>query len=619
MHPLRTAIGMVGLSCAFAIVGACRQDVTGIALTLYAPQGLLDDVTRMELRVVGASGLTCDPASGEVTGTPDADAEILDFALDSGACAGGATWCKTITLDKDGEDRVFRITGFGAGNEPTVQGCATATVDQDPLEVKIQALRFVEPRCCNDGKVQPNEQCDTGVVAPTNCAGVSGEPRCLGIVPDFVCECDCLAKEILISRPNVAVGDPSGVDDTGDMVPDNIVPPSITNNPGSKGEVAIAFSGTMGQVAKSLRAVFIDSDATGGNADIDLRMLTGSMYPITINATFMKTLRLPRCVANTSEQHRPFAQKQPALAKVSESIVAVVFANNEYVSPNYDISLSAQGPNGCDDGPPLPLQVNFASAGTNGSCDFPAIEAGPSGTALVVWNQAGTVRGRIYDSTSATTPFSPAADIDIGLAPAGSRPRVAGNAQGWVVVFQGSAQGDPDAILFTQVLSDGSLGMKDQLVNAVTNGLQETPDVAMLPSGEFVVVWNALGNMFFQRYDASAAPLNNSDQNAPLQARSPLGQQPVVAASATDNFYAVAWAAADGAIWGRLIDGFEGFRLNNVTGQNDDFTASHPAVVGTRFTPDIAIGGDGYIAIAWLDTSPMHFGVWGRRFPLPGQ
>ncbi|HZO16040.1 MAG TPA: hypothetical protein VFB62_22355, partial [Polyangiaceae bacterium] len=528
------------LGCgAFVIAGACHQDVSGVALGLYAPQGLLDNVASMDLQVVDATGLECDEASGQVIGTPAG--ELQEFSLEQN-CASGAPWCKTITLDKDGEPKLFRISGYVPGDPtPAVQGCAIVPIDQDPLEVNIQVLRFVPPKCCNDGTVQPTEQCDNGAVAPTNCQGQSGASQCLGIIPDSVCECDCLAKEILLSRANVASPtDPGGVDDNGDMVADNLTPPVISNNPGTKSELAMAFSGGSGQVANSLRAVFTDTENDGG--EIDLRLLDGTLKPLISQGTFMKTLRLPRCTATTSGTHRPLQQRQPAIARVTDSVAAVVFANSEYAAPRFDVSLSPHGPNGCDDTANQPLQVNTSTAG---NCEFPAVAAGGDGAALVVWNQGGAVRGRIWEA--ATNALTPAADIDIGTAVPSTRIGVAGNPQGWVVVFQGTG-----GVLFTKVQSNAALGTSNVTVNAVPGA--EQPDVAMLGGGNFIVVWRAGDEILFQRYDESGNRLNETDQNAPLSGRSPPGMQPSVAAAPADAFYAVAWAANDGTIWARLVD-----------------------------------------------------------------
>jgi hypothetical protein len=29
------------------------------------------------------------------------------------------------------------------------------------------------------------------------------------------------------------------------------------------------------------------------------------------------------------------------------------------------------------------------------------------------------------------------------------------------------------------------------------------------------------------------------------------------------------------------------------------------------------VGGDGFVAIGWLENDPAHYGMWVRRFPLP--
>ena len=78
-----------------------------------------------------------------------------------------------------------------------------------------------------------------------------------------------------------------------------------------------------------------------------------------------------------------------------------------------------------------------------------------------------------------------------------------------------------------------------------------------------------------------------------------------------------AWHADDGSVWARYIGGDSGFGYNFVTGQNADFRATHPAITTARTGAAVAIGGDGFGAIGWQDTSAEHPGVYVRRFPMP--
>jgi hypothetical protein len=194
---------------------------------------LLDDATEVALRVVNAGAAEC-LESGHLEGTPPAD-QVQSFILGREGCPAGTSWCTSITLEKDGSTKIFAVTASGPGGL-LAEGCATAVINQDPLEVRIQVRRYNEARCCGDGVRQAGEQCDTGAGAGS-CSGDLGEPGCVGMIEDEVCSCDCLGKEILLSIDNV---DPD--------------PPLTNGAPGTKTELALAFSGSAGgDRARALR------------------------------------------------------------------------------------------------------------------------------------------------------------------------------------------------------------------------------------------------------------------------------------------------------------------------------------------------------------------------------
>ena len=219
----RALLGLLPFTAPLVLFGACGNQEVSLGLMMRAPQGVLDDATSLELRVISAELATCDPLLGQVTGTTEGD-DVLTFPMENQGCAGGALWCKEISLDQDGEDYVFYVLASSGGG-PIAQGCTTAAVDRDPLDISIKMARFLPPRCCGNGTIEPSEQCDVGMVAPTDCAGnppQAGNEQCVGIIPDDVCECDCLAKEILLSVPNMM--------------------PTQTNDPNTKSDIALAFA-----------------------------------------------------------------------------------------------------------------------------------------------------------------------------------------------------------------------------------------------------------------------------------------------------------------------------------------------------------------------------------------
>jgi hypothetical protein len=597
---------------AIVVLSGCHNDTASVAMVMHAPLGLLDQATSFELAVANAGGVQCDAQSGSVSGDPSGDVQRFD--LERGSCKSGALWCKTITLEQDGNDRVFQVVGRGGG-EAIAQGCGIAAIDQDPVEVDIQVFRFNAPRCCNDGNLQAGEQCDSGMSAPTDCSGAAGG-ACVSIFPDPVCECDCLSKEILVSVANDGVdGDGNSVSDdlNGDGYPDNpLAPPALTNASGSKFDLQMAFSGPSGAVANTLRAVFTDTDASSAVSvpDINHRVLSPALFPAADTGSLSKQLRLPSCNAFTAVNGRTRQQIQPAIARVSDGVVAVAFADDFAETPRFDVSVVGLSAAGCIE---TSLPIVRASTSEDASAEHPAIAGGPPESALVVWNQGGNVRAQIWRTDNSLTPGN--ADITIGSATTGTRPRVAGHDDGWIVVYQ-KADGDGDGVFSVSVDSGGAVSAEIK-VNTATGGQQERPDVAALPDGRFAVVWASGGEIFMQRHQAGGAPLP-TDQDVVISGASPPGGEPAVAASSlASGFYAVAWSVSDGTVWARYLGADGGFRFNSVTGQNDDHLASHPAIAGSRSRPSIAIGGDGFVAIGWSDSSPSHPGVYLRRFPLP--
>ncbi len=583
---------LAGVSIWVAVAGAasCGPERAGIILDLRLPQGAKD---ASAMTVLVSIGSNCDPATGRVT-NESAQGDPQSFDLDKGGCSGSAVWCKTIKIDKDGQQRTFHILGKGAGGEFVVEGCSQAVVDKDPLDVGIVGKQYIAPPCCNNGKLEAVEQCDSGNKAMTDCSGKpgpGGKNDCIGAIPDAVCECDCLAKEIVLS-----------IDGTG---------PATTNNPNTKADLALAFSGATANpmsdfVASSLRAVYTDVEGIGGS-DVNLRMLKDTMFPYD-GGQFAKQLRMPALCSSLTGAGAQRLQRSPAIARISEEITAVVYADNlNSANPTlFDVSIDAQGSSGCADKDAV--QVN-ATKGS--SCDSPDVARGPDGQALVVWNQAGQLRGRIWKSTGDLVPAM--ADIEIGAISPMGKPHVAGNNGGWMVVYAGSGSGDPDGVFFKTVSTSGAVGAETK-VNAVTDGVQDQPDVAMFKDGTALVVWQSGGKILFQRFNGVTPRMG--DQDAPLSSKTPAPASAPAVASDDGTWFAAAWQAGDGSIWARYL-GKDAFGFNNVSGQNDDFLATHPGIKHARSGPAVAVG-TGFVAIGWLDTTMDDpHGMIVRRLPPP--
>jgi hypothetical protein len=628
MRTLHRVLAPLPFVFAGAFAGACSEDVADINLGLRVPQGLLDNVTQVTLRVIDAESASCDP-SGIANGTSGDEEE---FQLEQTGCAPGAKWCKEIKVEL-GTTKIFEVRAIAAGTLQAA-GCVETAVDQDPLDVKITVVPFLPPVCCGDQSLQLGEQCDTGVKAMFDCANnpAPTDGACGFLVPDFVCACDCLALEIFLSEQNTAPNIANTANKDADTCPDP-----------AKRDLALAFAGDSGSVAKHLRAVFTDdaqAPTNGANpSDINMRLLNADLYP-PASPNFAKQVRLPgsgSCASMFPNLGPARTQKQPTIARLSNALTGVAYADDFVQANASDISVSVQNQDGCSHDLATATHANATPASVADPFLTPAIAGGPDGTALVIWARSGTaVGGRVWQTGNSDAPaswmFLPAADIAIATSSGVSPPRVAGNGDGWVVVYAGAGQGDLDGIFVKTVDPTGTVG-SEKLVNIDTAGVQSEPDVAMLPGGSYMVVWHSGDNVFMQRFAASGAAVAG-DQDEPLNVDAPRpSSQPVVAdAGAVGTFYAVAWTAADGTIWGRFVDAEEKFLQNSVNGRPSDFLASHPGLLGCagggavcppmgacgqRSAADVAIGGNGYVVIGWTDDSLSHPGVFVRRFPLP--
>ncbi len=608
MRRLRLALAPLPVAAAVLLGGACHQKPTSVVLSMLVTQGLLDGA-KLTLRVI--EGASCNTATGAVGGSFD-DEDVLTFGLRTSGCEAGASFCADVTVEQGDTPKVFEVFATRS-NQRIAQGCTRVLVNQDPLAVDVSIVPFFEPKCCNDGRLQVGEQCDPGLVADTDCRGApTGGAQCSAVVEDFVCHCDCLAREIVLSEAS-------------------LTPPALGNSPDLKAEPAFAFSGgnAQGGIPGSFRAVFTDYEGDG-NGDIDLRVLDADLQRAP--GLLGQPVRLPQdCESVASGVGPALGQIQPDIARVNDDLMLVAFADDRDVPGAHEIRVLTQNAWGCnDESPPssnvctgagcAPTKLGTVQSGVE---RFPAIANGTPERTLVVWVNGTSLRGRVWvpgADSSCSTCLPAAEELTFGVDIEG-RPRVAGGPGGFVVAYAIKA-GNNTNVFYRPVSLEGVIGAEVK-VNT-TDGAHDQPAVAALPDGRFVVVWRTAESVIhFQRYDAAGVAVPG-DQEVPLSVDSPPGFDPAVAAPASGGtFFAAAWAAIDGTVWARFIDAEETFLRNSVNGLLTDFLASHPGDTGGfRVTPDVAIGGNGWVAIGWADRnadgdSGFGRGIRVRRFPLP--
>lgn len=584
MRRRRLLLALVPALPAAIAIGACTNAPVQVGLVMKAPLGLLDQATSVTLSVFNSSGAECTSA-GHVNNAPTGEG-VQTFELQKSGCSGGAAWCKEIELDQDGAEKIFSVVAKGAGGI-LAEGCTVAKIDQDPLEVAIKVQRYNPPACCNDGMLQTGEQCDFGPAG--DCLNAEGG-KCAGIVADPVCRCDCTAEEILLSV-------------------DNSVPPALTNGaPGTKIELSMAFCPGADSANNALRTAYTNTAEVGGG-DIHMRFLRGDLYKIDEPFPLSQQIKLPALCVNVGGPAPALTQRAPSVAPVGPDRVLIAYATDQNGANNYDVYVNVQNEWGCADAPPVKVTTQVGDGELR-----PHVAGGPSDAALIVWHRGTATFGRIWRKSGGL-------DADeLSIATSAKFPRVAGNKDGWVVVYEGSGPGDGDGVFMVTVSPTGTVGAAT-LVNDDTMGVQDQPDIAMLEDGRSLIAWHSANgdDIHFQRYDANRARVAGSDeQGLANTVTENLQQRPAVAAGL--GFFAVAWEDVPGKISARFIGGTSGFGYNSVTGQNDAFVVSTPDPEGTfgeRFGPAVAIGGGGFVAFGWTDKSMNHPGVFVRRFPLP--
>lgn len=593
----RLILGLVPvLPLPLLFAGCAGGGGASLGLEMVSPEGLLDEATSVTLYVFPASLATCDAETGHASTIPMSSAQT--FPLGTKGCSGGDEDCTTIQLTEDGSTQMFAVEAT-RGSSTIAEGCATKAIDQSPLDVEIQIHRYTPTSCCNDGDIEPGEECDSGMAAP-------GAARCGGIVPDAVCGGDCTANEILLS------------------VNDKVPPGFQDGAGGTKTGLAMAFGPGGVNSPTMLRAVYTNTDTgTVSASNVHESFLDQSLYPITDPFPLSLQLELPLvCSDVTDNEGLPRDQAAPAIAPASDSTVVVVYEDDQANgNMNYDVALTPQTADGCFDDIPCTQDsdcVTSCSAGhcapsvilntISGGCSDPHVAGGPTDAVLVVWTRPQGVYGRIWRTDGSVAPSG----NELSIAPGASAARVAGSANGFVVVAAG-----PGGVYTVTVSADGENVGTPTLVNQATMGVQDQPDVAMLSDGASIVVWRSGGEIWFQRFDTTGKPLAG-DQDSPLNTVSSSTGEANPAVAGANGFYTVAWETTNEAgpnIAARFLVESGGFGYNTVTWQNDEFIATSPKQPGSRRLPAVAM--DTYVAIGWEDDSMAHPGVFVRRFPPP--
>lgn len=573
------------------IAAACGQhgsdDVeVHLSPTLVVPHGLLDSVHSLKVTVY--EGVSCDVASGKVSGTAG-KTPVATTDLRSTGCAAPARFCGDLSITTSSTPRIFSAVAK-ASESDTVEiadGCAQLKVDQEKLPLTITMQRNVPPAVCGDGILQPTEQC---------------EPP--GSASDPVCDDQCHTKELRLSVGNGLAGETTD-GNVGEKLQPHFAWPAQS---GAAGHFYSVWSDKKPrqQVATRFLADNLGIDGSLGQGATFCSLIPDSSgFP---SGGQMNSQAFPSVAAAGGKYFVAFQDDSTGHLEIHLRSIDVTNPTIGYQPKDAPIGVS--GPNG------------GGEAGVIHT--LPSIASGPGGAVYVAWQAGATtgpgkIVGRMY-MAGASTPYGPQVELSSGAT--NQNVQVAGTSSGWVVVWQSGSD-----IKLRRIGMDGNPLAAEETVNDGSHsGVQDHPGVATAGDA-FAVVWADHGasggtDIFVQRYKTDGSQVAGDQANR-INNVNVDGEQttPAIAGStAAGGIFVAAWVDGPSThVRARLLGAGGGFLFNSVDGQTGEFQAS--LVDGhARNNPAAAIGGSGpFIAIGWEDLDPSKPGIYVRRFPAPTQ
>ena len=179
----------------------------------------------------------------------------------------------------------------------------------------------------------------------------------------------------------------------------------------------------------------------------------------------------------------------------------------------------------------------------------------------------------------------------------------------------GSIQFNYRTVADPQAVQDGD----EREVGTFVKGTQRFSRIASDGDGDFVVVWQSLGQdgsssgIYARRYQSDGSPIG--DEFLVNQTTDSFQQDPAIAMNASGRFVIV-WSGNgpgdDEGIFARIFDA-------DGTPLTDEFLA-HREATGNQLTPDVGIDAAGNFAVTWQgNTADPDLNVYLRRFTSDGQ
>jgi hypothetical protein len=264
---------------------------------------------------------------------------------------------------------------------------------------------------------------------------------------------------------------------------------------------------------------------------------------------------------------------------------------------------------------------------TTGAQSRPAVAVDPAGQFVVVWSGEGQdepslgVFGQRFASSG--TPLGPEFRVNTYTTGLQESPSVASDSAGNFVVAwasSGGYAGAPADVFGQRHASDGTPLGTEFRINTYTTSGQNDAAAASDPSGNFVVVWDGLGQdeaslgVFGQRFASSGTPLGPEFRVNTYT--TDVQYAPSVAADSAGNFV-VAWASS-GGYGGTPADVFGQRYASDGTALGPEFQINTYTTY-SQSTPAVAADPAGNFVVVWSGQGQDEpSGIFGQRFAGSG-
>ncbi|MBW4616081.1 MAG: hypothetical protein KME21_22925 [Desmonostoc vinosum HA7617-LM4] len=244
--------------------------------------------------------------------------------------------------------------------------------------------------------------------------------------------------------------------------------------------------------------------------------------------------------------------------------------------------------------------ITWESSGQDGSSE---------GIYAQRYNADGTTNGGEFQVNSFTTGSQD--DVTVAVDAKGN----------FVITWESSGQdGSADGIYAQRYNADGTPNGGEFQVNSFTTDFQRDPVVAVDANGNFVIVWESIGQdgdlngVYAQRYNADGT--TNGGEFQVNSFTTSTQQNPTVAVDANGNFVIV-WDSSgqDGS-----LEGIYAQRYNADGTTNGGEFQVNTFTTGSQSTPAVAVDANGNFVIAWQSTDQdgSSDGIYAQRYNADG-